>query len=49
MIACRELVPTNVSTGIGKEAKDAAWYYPEPKTDKAAKLKDHVAFCKLSW
>ena len=30
----------------GKEAKDAAWYYPEPITDKAAPIKDHVAFCR---
>ena len=30
----------------GQEAKDAAWYYPQPKTEKAEKLKDHVAFCK---
>ena len=30
----------------GKEVKDAAWYYPEPK--KAAEnIKDHVAFCKI--
>lgn len=33
---------------IGKDAKDAAWYYPEPITDKAAPIKDHVAFCKYS-
>ncbi|EXJ53797.1 hypothetical protein A1O7_09133 [Cladophialophora yegresii CBS 114405] len=25
--------------------KDAAWYYPEPK-EKAARIKDHVAFCE---
>ena len=31
---------------IGKEAKDAAWYYPETITDKAAPIKDHVAFCR---
>ncbi|KAL2038760.1 hypothetical protein N7G274_008518 [Stereocaulon virgatum] len=30
----------------GKEAKDAAWYYPDPKTSKAMPLKDHVAFYK---
>ncbi|CAF9933717.1 hypothetical protein IMSHALPRED_009449 [Imshaugia aleurites] len=30
----------------GKEAQDAAWYYPEPLTDKAAPIKDHVAFCR---
>jgi uncharacterized protein (DUF427 family) len=29
----------------GKEIKDAAWYYPSPK-DKAAHIKDHVAFCE---
>ncbi len=33
---------------IGKEANEAAWYYPEPLTDKAAPIKDHVAFCKRS-
>ncbi len=27
----------------GKEAADAAWYYPEPK-EAASKIKDHVAF-----
>ncbi len=27
----------------GKENKDAAWYYPNPK-DKAQNIKDHVAF-----
>jgi uncharacterized protein (DUF427 family) len=30
---------------LGKELKDAAWYYPEPK-EKAKHIKDHVAFCK---
>ena len=29
----------------GEEAKDAAWYYPDPK-DAAANIKDHVAFWK---
>ena len=29
----------------GKANADAAWYYPDP-SDKAAKLKDHVAFWK---
>lgn len=29
----------------GKENRDAAWYYPEPK-DAAAEIKDHVAFWK---
>ncbi|KAL8647393.1 MAG: hypothetical protein Q9210_005587 [Variospora velana] len=29
----------------GKEAKDAAWYYPETITDKARGLKDYYAFC----
>jgi len=28
-----------------KENKDAAWYYPEPKS-KAENIKDHVAFWK---
>ncbi len=27
----------------GKENKDAAWFYPNPK-DAAAQIKDHVAF-----
>ena len=27
----------------GKELKDAAWYYPQPK-DAAQNIKDHVAF-----
>ena len=27
----------------GKENKDAAWYYPNPK-DKVQNIKDHVAF-----
>ncbi|KAI4132127.1 MAG: hypothetical protein LQ338_000881 [Usnochroma carphineum] len=30
----------------GKEAKDAAWYYPEAITERAMGLKDHVAFYK---
>lgn len=30
----------------GKEAKDAAWYYPETITDKASGLKDYYAFCE---
>lgn len=29
----------------GERNRDAAWYYPEPK-DKAAQIKDHVAFWK---
>jgi uncharacterized protein (DUF427 family) len=29
----------------GKENKDAAWYYPEPK-DAAKQIKNHVAFWK---
>lgn len=35
----------DIENPIGKEVKDAAWYYPEPITDKAAPIKDHVAFC----
>ena len=27
----------------GKENKDSAWYYPDPKED-AKEIKDHVAF-----
>lgn len=27
----------------GKEARDAAWYYPDPKP-AAANIKDHIAF-----
>jgi len=30
---------------LGKEVKDAAWYYPEP-FEKAKGIKDHVAFYK---
>jgi uncharacterized protein (DUF427 family) len=29
----------------GKENKDAAWYYPEPK-EAAKEIKDHIAFWK---
>jgi uncharacterized protein (DUF427 family) len=29
----------------GKENKDAAWFYPQPK-DAAKQIKDHVAFWK---
>lgn len=29
----------------GKRNENAAWYYPQPK-DKAANIKDHVAFWK---
>lgn len=29
----------------GKRNENAAWYYPEPK-EKAAHIKDHVAFWK---
>ncbi len=29
----------------GKENKDAAWYYPDPKS-KAENIKDYVAFWK---
>ena len=32
---------------LGQEAKDAAWYYPKPKTERAEKIKDYIAFCKL--
>ena len=34
---------------IGKEAKDAAWYYPDTVTERAEKIKDHVAFCEFSF
>ena len=30
-------------TAGGESAEAAAWYYPEPK-DKAAEIRDHVAF-----
>ncbi|KAK4962173.1 hypothetical protein LTR66_012788 [Elasticomyces elasticus] len=30
---------------VGKELKDAAWYYPQPY-EKAQNIKDHVAFYK---
>jgi uncharacterized protein (DUF427 family) len=33
-----------ISSG-GEVAKNAAWYYPQPK-DAAAEIKDHVAFYK---
>lgn len=34
------------SIGVdGKENKDAAWFYPQPK-DAAAQIKDRVAFWK---
>ena len=29
----------------GERNEDAAWYYPDPK-EKAAKIKDHIAFWK---
>lgn len=29
----------------GKRNENAAWYYPEPK-EKAANIKDHIAFWK---
>jgi len=32
----------NISVG-GKENRDAAWFYPDPK-QAASKIKDHVAF-----
>lgn len=32
--------------GAETEFKNAAWYYPTP-SDKAQKIKDYVAFCKL--
>ncbi|KAK4690493.1 hypothetical protein P7C71_g6310, partial [Lecanoromycetidae sp. Uapishka_2] len=42
------MLPFRSSTdlNLGQEAKDAAWYYPTPKTGKAEPLKDHVAFYK---
>lgn len=30
----------------GKTIKDAAWYYPLPKSDKIRHIKDYVAFCE---
>ncbi|KAL8717459.1 MAG: hypothetical protein Q9225_005298 [Loekoesia sp. 1 TL-2023] len=36
----------NNITVDGKEVKDAAWYYPEPVTERASGLKDYVAFYK---
>jgi len=33
------------ATVDGKTVKDVAWYYPSPK-DKAANIKDHLAFYK---
>ena len=31
---------------LGQTVKDAAWFYPEPKTDKAEVVRDRVAFCE---
>ena len=31
----------------GKTAEAAAWYYPDPKTERAAGLRDYIAFCKF--
>ena len=31
---------------LGKEAKDAAWYYAKPVSERAEKIKDYVAFCE---
>ena len=31
----------------GKTAQGAAWYYPSPTTERAAGLKDYVAFCEF--
>lgn len=36
----------NDVTVDGKKVRDAAWYYPETITERAAGLKDLVAFCK---
>jgi uncharacterized protein (DUF427 family) len=30
----------------GQTLKDAAWYYPQPY-EKAAGIKDYIAFCKF--
>lgn len=39
----------NISVdGGGSEVKDVAWYYPAP-FDKAAHIKDFVAFCEYSF
>jgi uncharacterized protein (DUF427 family) len=32
----------------GKENKDAAWYYPEPK-EEARNIQGHIAFWKGVW
>lgn len=37
--------PAYLFAMLGTKLQDAAWYYPEPK-EKAANIKDHVAFCK---
>ena len=41
---CRD-THADIGSDSGKKEEDAAWYYPEPITDKAAKIKDYVAFC----
>ncbi len=30
----------------GEKIENAAWYYPQPKSEKAQPIKDHVAFWK---
>ena len=35
----------NLVLDDGTKVKDAAWYYPEPKSG-AANIKDYLAFCK---
>lgn len=48
--SCTRYCVSPMLMSLGKEAKEAAWYYPKPTTDRAEKLKDHVAFCEfLLW
>jgi uncharacterized protein (DUF427 family) len=45
-VATREIA---ADENAGKELKNAAWFYPQPK-DAAKQIKDYVAFCRsLLW
>ena len=45
--SCTRCCLNPVLMSLGKEAKDAAWYYPKPATERAEKIKDYVAFCEF--
>ena len=36
----------DIDAGEGEVVRGGAWYYPEPKTERAAGLKGWVAFCE---